>query len=93
MGALHITTDWVVGVIRVGSADTFRGPVPNTKYDFVVSIIREGDSAFLYGAAGEFNRAMYKKIVEALRAQGIYKVRWERLNTDRPRAIEVDLNV
>lgn len=88
---VNTTFDWVVGIIRSGDETKFKGPTTGTQYQFAVSVMREGDEAFLYGAAGEFNRAMYKSIVQTLRAQGIKTVRWERLNleTERPRKVDL----
>ena len=87
---VRVDLEWSQGIIRCGG-DGFLGPVPGTKYDFVVSVWRRGDEAYLYGGCGQFSRRAYKEIVQVLKASGIRRVSWERLNTESARLAQVEL--
>jgi hypothetical protein len=86
---VRLDLDWTVGLIRIGGTE-FVGPEPGTRYDFVVSVFRKGDEAYLFGAHGKFTRQMFTLIKHSLRDQGVKKVTYERLNTETARTREID---
>lgn len=87
---VRVDLEWSQGVIRCGG-DAFLGPVPGTRYDFVVSIFKKGSEAYLYGGCGQFSKAAYREIVRVLKASGIKQVTWERLNMEKARRAQVEL--
>lgn len=88
---MRLELDWVVGTIRIGG-DNFKGAQPGTRYDFVCSVIRKGDEAYLYAAHGTLNREVFTKIKHALRDIGVLRITYERLNTEKLRQREVMTN-
>jgi hypothetical protein len=74
--------EWTQGTIRGGhNCLEFGAP-----YTFVVSVIRKGDEAYLYGLCMKdekrFGKAEYKAIKQVLILGGIKKVTWERKNNE-----------
>jgi hypothetical protein len=85
---MRLELDWVVGVIRIGAEDEFKGAEPGTRYRFVCSVMRKQDEAYLYGAHGTIDRAAYKLIYKTLKDAGCSKIVYERLNTEKQRVRE-----
>lgn len=87
----NLELEWIVGCIRIGGPDYHgKHTQGGAKYDFVVSVLRKGDEAFLYGAAGQFDRAMYRLIKERLTEQGVKLITWEKLNNEKARSFAVE---
>lgn len=47
-------------------------------FDAVLSVVLMGDSAWLYGLHGRFDRSMWREVEAWLRAQGVREARMER---------------
>lgn len=78
--------EWIAGIIRAGPfLDKYGDP-----YEFACTIVREGDSAVLKGAAGKYSRAVHEAIKKELLAAGIKDVTWERLN-NKPREVKKEI--
>lgn len=68
--------EWVVGVIRAGP-DFQRHGDP---YEFVVTIMKENDKAFLMAASGIFTKETYDAIKQLVASLGIKEVKWDKKN-------------
>lgn len=86
---MRVDLNWVIGVIRAGDEATFLGPEAGTSYEFVCSVMIKGDEAYLYGAHGKLNRAVYKEIYKILKSHGVSTITYERLNTEKLREREI----
>lgn len=73
---MGLTLTWSLGTIRAGSNHSIYGD----DYDSVVSIIRTGDSIYLFGAIGELKLSDYRTLVRLLKKQGVKTISWERSN-------------
>jgi hypothetical protein len=75
-----------MGIIRGGDGtDKFGKP-----FSFVCTITKNGDEAHIEGAIG-WSDGMREALTEALKKEGIVKVKWERIKDGNVRFIEVKL--
>jgi hypothetical protein len=89
--AYHVEIEPICFVIRIGQSSKFYGPKANTKYEFVCTLLKFEDSAFLMAAHGEFTREMYKRLKKELDILGIKNVQWTKLNTQKKRKIKKEI--
>lgn len=68
--------EWILGVIRAGKNFKKHGD----PYEFVCTVMRENDRAFLLAAGGTFTKETYKAIEQLLRQMGITVIRWDKKN-------------
>lgn len=79
--------EWTSGVIRAGREfEKYGDP-----YEFACTVLRIGDTAYIFGAAGEFSRKTYEAIREELKSHGIAHVEWSRLQQGRTKKVSDDV--
>jgi hypothetical protein len=81
---VNATVEWIVGVLRVGENHS-----ANMPYEFACTVKRTGDEVTLIGASGHFTMSSYRAIRRLFQAQGIRRVYWDRLKTNKH--IELDI--
>ena len=80
---MKAAVEWTTGIIRAGPEFEKHGD----PFNFVCTIIMQGDSAYLCGASGEFTKETFRAIKAALAENGILHAKWEKKN-NTPRLIE-----
>jgi hypothetical protein len=86
MSKSSVVIEWNIGVVRGGpGTEKFGDP-----YNFVCTIIRTGDDAYIMAACGEFNTDIYRSIASELKKIGVKNVTWDRKNKTE-RTVEVKL--
>lgn len=76
--------EWLTGVVRCGEKLNGKG----TEYDFVATIVRDGDSCLVKAACGTFKPQYFKEIREAMLAEGITTAEYERFHQGSKRTAE-----
>ena len=66
--------EWTSGVVRVGRAFRAHGD----PYEAAATVLRRGGQAELLGGSGRLTPALFHALLEALAAEGITYVAWER---------------
>lgn len=81
---MNATIEWLVGVIRVGPEHVYGSP-----YEFACTVKRTQDEAIIVGAAGRFTTETYRAIRRLLQAEGIRRVSWDRLKSQKHMAVSI----
>jgi sugar/nucleoside kinase (ribokinase family) len=81
---VNASVEWIVGVLRVGKDHSF-----GTPYEFACTVKRTGDEVTIIGAAGHFTMSSYRAIRRLLQAEGIRRVNWDRLKSNK----HIDLDI
>lgn len=68
--------EWFAGIVRAGPEYKEHGD----PFTFVATIVREGDSAVIKGARGDFTKEVYRAIFSELKSAGIKSVEWDKKN-------------
>ena len=82
---MSATLTWFAGTLRAGE----RHEAPGDPYDFVVTVVRIGDVAYLSGGNGMGSYG--KECLRLLREQGMTVARWDRRVDGVNRQVEVRL--
>lgn len=86
MGRPSFFIDWKMGIGRGGEGtDRYGKP-----FTFVCNITKSGDLAHIEGAIG-WSEGLREAIVEALKKEGINRVKWERIKDGEVRFVEVKI--
>lgn len=57
-------------------------------YEFACTVIRIGDTGFIFGAAGALSAEIRQAVREELKAHGITHVEWSRIQTGGEKKVE-----